>query len=175
MRAKSGQRAIDILDTWFNRAGEMVDGLAAETCMAFRCHCSKGAAPLVEFICRFEILADTARQVRKLPRSASHKARLLRKTVKIPKGPENEAVRSDIWIEARRIEGAALRNTAAIHARITMRSHGQAQSPASRLHFVCSWVDGNVGEALGRMACAHCSREYPSNGKRNAFNRYCNS
>ena len=138
----------------------MVDGLAAETCMAFRCHCSKGAAPLVEFICRFEILADTARQVRKLPRSASHKARLLRKTVEIPKGLENEAVRSDIWIEARRIEGAALRNTAAIHARITMRSHGQAQSPASRLHFVCSWVDGNVGEALGRLACAHCSREF---------------
>ena len=133
----------------------MVGGLAAQTSMAFRCRCGKGAAPLVEFICGFEILADTARQVGKLPRSASHKARLLRKTVEIPKGLENEAVRGYIWTEARRSQGAALRNSAAVHARISMRSHGQAQSLASPLHFVCLLVDGDVGEALGRLACAH--------------------
>ena len=88
--------------TIFNRAGDVAaDGVTAETFMAFKRRCGKGAAVVVELTtCGEEILVDTVRLLRKLPRGASYKARLLRKTTEIPKLLENEAARSDIWVEA---------------------------------------------------------------------------
>jgi hypothetical protein len=87
--------------TIFNRAGDVVaDGVTAETFVAFKRHCGKGAAVLVELTCGSEILVDTVRLLKKLPRGANYKARLLRKTTEIPNGLENEIARNDIWVEA---------------------------------------------------------------------------
>ena len=68
--------------------------------MAFRRRRGKGAAVVVELACGSEILVDTVGLLRKLPRGAVYKARLLRRTTKIPKGLENEAARSNVWVEA---------------------------------------------------------------------------
>ena len=77
----------------------MADGVTAETFMAFRRRCGKGAAVVVELTCGGEILVDTVGLLRKLPRGV-YKARILRRTTKIPKGLENEAARSNVWVEA---------------------------------------------------------------------------
>ena len=85
----------------FNRAGNVVvDGVIAETFVEFKRRCGKGAAALVELTCGSEILVDTVRLLKKLPRGANYKARLLRKTTEIPKGLEAEIARNNIWVEA---------------------------------------------------------------------------
>ena len=87
--------------TIFNRAGDVVaDGVTAETFVAFKRHCGKGAAALVELTCGYKILVDTVRLLKKLPRGANYKVRLLRKTTEIPKGLEAEIARNNIWVEA---------------------------------------------------------------------------
>ena len=87
--------------TMFNRAGDVVaDGVTAETFVAFKRRCGKGAAALVELTCGSEILVDTVKLFKKLPRGANYKARLLCKTTETPKGLGNEVARSDIWVEA---------------------------------------------------------------------------
>ena len=78
----------------------MADGVTAETFVAFKRHCGKGAVALVELTCGSEILVDTVKLFKKLPRGANYKARLLRKTTEIPKGLGNEVARSDVWVEA---------------------------------------------------------------------------
>ena len=40
------------------------------------------------------------RLLKKLPRGANYKARVLRKTTEVPKGLENEIASNDIWVEA---------------------------------------------------------------------------
>ena len=40
------------------------------------------------------------RLLKKLPRGANYKARLLRKTTEVPTGLENEVARNDVWVEA---------------------------------------------------------------------------
>ena len=87
--------------TIFNRAGDVVaDGVTAETFLAFRRRCGKGAAVVVELTCGEEIMVDTVGLLRKLPRGAIYKARLLRRTTEIPKGLENEAALINVWVEA---------------------------------------------------------------------------
>ncbi len=87
--------------TIFNRAGDVLaDGVPAETFVAFRRRRGNGAAVVVELTCGEEIMVDTVGLLRKLPRGAIYKARLLRRTTEIPKGLENEAVRSNVWVEA---------------------------------------------------------------------------
>ena len=78
----------------------MADGVTAETFVAFKRRCGKGAAALVELACGSEILVDTVKLFKKLPRGANYKARLLRKTTEPPKDLGNEVARSDIWVEA---------------------------------------------------------------------------
>ncbi len=78
----------------------MADGVTAETFMAFKRRCGKGTAVVVELTCGEEIMVDTVGLLRKLPRGAIYKARLLRRTTELPKGLENEAARSDIWVYA---------------------------------------------------------------------------
>ena len=81
----------------------MADGVTAETFMAFKRRCGKGTAVVVELTCGGEIMVDTVGLLRKLPRGAIYKARLLRKLPRgaIPKGlDENEAARSNVWVEA---------------------------------------------------------------------------
>ena len=68
--------------------------------MAFRRRCGKGAAVVVELTCGEEIMVDTVGLLRKLPRGAIYKARLLRRTTEIPEGLENEAAGNNIWVEA---------------------------------------------------------------------------
>ena len=77
----------------------MADGVPAETFMAFRRRRGKGAAVVVELTCGEEIMVDAVGLLRKLPRGV-YKVRILRRTTKIPKGLENEAARSNVWVEA---------------------------------------------------------------------------
>ena len=57
-----------------------------------------------------------------------------------------------------------------------MRWRGLAQAPASLLHLVCLWADGDVGEALAGVSAGPRAllARMRRNGKRNAFNFYGN-
>ena len=78
----------------------MADGVTAETFVAFKRHCGKGAAALVELTCGSEIMVNTVRLLKKLPCGANYKARLLRKMTEVPAGLENEVARNNVWVEA---------------------------------------------------------------------------
>ena len=70
--------------TVVNREGEVVaDGVTANY-MAFKRQCGKGSALLVELDCGEEIMVDTAKLFRKLPRDVAYRARLLRRTTSPP-------------------------------------------------------------------------------------------
>jgi len=76
--------------TVVNREGEVVaDGVAATNFMAFKRQCGKGSALLVELDCGEEIMVDTVKLLRKLPRDVAHRARLLRRTTSRPRGLEH--------------------------------------------------------------------------------------
>ena len=71
--------------TVVNREGEVVaDDVAATNFMAFKRQCGKGSALLVELDCGEEIMVDTVKLFRKLPRDVAYRARLLRRTMSPP-------------------------------------------------------------------------------------------
>ena len=82
-----------------NREGEVVaDGVTATNFMAFKRQCGKGSALLVELDCGKEIMVDTVKLFRKLPRDAVYRARPLRRTTSRPQGLEHAGC--SVWVEA---------------------------------------------------------------------------
>ena len=76
----------------------VVDGLTAESFMAFKRKCGKGCAVLVTLDCGEEILVDSCKLFRKLPQGAHYNARLLKRTTTIPEGVD--AANHTVWFEA---------------------------------------------------------------------------
>ena len=83
----------------YNRAGEMVGGITAETFMEFRRQYGKNIAVVVELQGE-EVLVETYRLLRKFPRGGTYRARLLRKTNVIPDELAQEASGCQVWVEA---------------------------------------------------------------------------
>ena len=82
-----------------NREGEVVaDDVTAAKFMAFKRQCGKGSALLVELDYGEEILVDTVKLFRKLPRDVAYRARLLRRTMSPPRGLEHAGCNA--WVEA---------------------------------------------------------------------------
>ena len=85
--------------TVVNRVDDIVaDGITAASFMAFKRQCGKGSALLVELDCGKEIMVDTVKLFRKLPRDAVYRARLLRRTTSRPQGLEHAGC--SVWVEA---------------------------------------------------------------------------
>ena len=85
--------------TVVNRVDDIVaDGITAASFMAFKRQCGKGSALLVELGCGEEIMVDTVKLFRKLPRDAVYRARLLRRTTSRPQGLEHAGC--NVWVEA---------------------------------------------------------------------------
>ena len=85
--------------TVVNRVDDIVaDGITAASFMAFKRQCGKGSALLVELDCGKEIMVDTVKLFRKLPRDAVYRARLLRRTTSRPQGLEHASC--SVWVEA---------------------------------------------------------------------------
>ena len=85
--------------TVVNRVDDIVaDGITAASFMAFKRQCGKGSALLVELDCGKEIMVDTVKLFRKLPRDAVYRARLLRRTTSRPRGLERAGC--NVWVEA---------------------------------------------------------------------------
>ena len=85
--------------TVVNRVDDIVaDGITAASFMAFKRQCGKGSALLVELDCGKEIMVDTVKLFRKLPRDAVYRARLLRRTTSRPQGLEHAGC--NVWVEA---------------------------------------------------------------------------
>ncbi len=84
--------------TVFNKANEVVaDGLTPEWFVQFKGKWGKGCAVLVRLDCGEEIVVDTCKLFRRLPK-ARYKARLLTRTVAIPDGLAAEGY--EVWVEA---------------------------------------------------------------------------
>ena len=86
--------------TVVNREGEVVaDDVTATNFMVVKRQCfGKGSALLVELDCGKEIMVDTVKLFRKLPRDAVYRARLLRRTTSRPQGLEHAGC--NVWVEA---------------------------------------------------------------------------
>ena len=85
--------------TVVNQVDDIVaDGITAASFMAFKRQCGKGSALLVELDCGKEIMVDTVKLFRKLPRDAVYRARLLRRTTSRPQGLEHAGC--NLWVEA---------------------------------------------------------------------------
>ena len=85
--------------TVVNRVDDIVaDGITAASFMAFKRQCGKGSALLVELDCGEEIMVDTVKLFRKLPRDAVYRARFLRRTTSRPQGLEHAGC--NVWVEA---------------------------------------------------------------------------
>ena len=83
-----------------NKAGDVVaDGVTAQTFMAFKRARGKGTAVVIELDCGEEILVDTVALFRKLPSGAEYKARLLRRTIKLPEALGENAAGCHVWDE----------------------------------------------------------------------------
>ena len=83
----------------FNKTGDVLaDALTVETFVSFKKRCGKGSALIVVLECGAEIMVDTLKIFRKLPRG-EYRARLLRSTTNLPKGFAQEAGNYDAWIE----------------------------------------------------------------------------
>ena len=82
--------------TIVNKAGDIVAGVTAQSFAAFRKQQGRGSAVLVELDCG-EILVDTVRLLRRFPRGAEYKARLL---LRVAKPPANlNATGHAVWAE----------------------------------------------------------------------------
>ena len=82
-----------------NKAGEVVaDGVTPDRFMAFKRQCGRGCAVVVELECGAEIFVDTVKLLRRLPRDAVYKARLLRRVAAPPEGLD--AAGQSVWVEA---------------------------------------------------------------------------
>ena len=85
--------------TVVNRVDDIVaDGMTAANFVASKRQCGKGSALLVELDCGKEIMVDTVKLFRKLPRDAVYRARLLRRTTSRPQGLEHAGC--NVWVEA---------------------------------------------------------------------------
>ena len=85
--------------TVVNRVDDIVaDGVTAASFMAFKRQRGKGSALLVELDCAEEIMVDTVKLFRKLPRDVVYRARLLRRTTSRPQGLEHAGC--NVWVEA---------------------------------------------------------------------------
>ena len=82
--------------TIVNKAGDVVaEGVTPESFAAFKKQQRRGSAVLVELDCG-EILVDTVRLLRRFPRGAEYKARLLR----VVKPPASlDATGHTVWVE----------------------------------------------------------------------------
>ena len=81
-----------------NKANEVVaDGLTPESFVQFKGKWGKGCAVLVMLDCGEEIVVDTCKLFRRLPK-ARYTARLLTRTAVIPDGLAAEG--HDVWVEA---------------------------------------------------------------------------
>ena len=76
----------------------VVDGLTAESFMAFKRKCGKGCGVLVSLDCGEEILVDSCKLFRKLPQGAHYNARLLKRATTIPEGIDAKG--QHVWVEA---------------------------------------------------------------------------
>jgi hypothetical protein len=82
-----------------NKAGEILaDGITAETFAGAKKQWGKGCAVLVELDCGEELFVDTVKLLRRLPRGAVYKARLLRRVAAPPEGLD--AAGYNVWVEA---------------------------------------------------------------------------
>ena len=95
-RAKKSKRKMCKL-TIVNKAGDVVaEGVTPESFAAFKKQQRRGSAVLVELDCG-EILVDTVRLLRRFPRGAEYKARLL---LRVAKPPANlNATGHAVWAE----------------------------------------------------------------------------
>ena len=85
--------------TVVNRVDDIVaDGVTAASFMAFKRQRSKDSALLAELDCGKEIMVDTVKLFRKLPRDVVYRARLLRRTTSRPQGLEHAGC--NVWVEA---------------------------------------------------------------------------
>ena len=86
--------------TVVNWEGEVVaDDVTATNFMVAKSQCfGKGSALLVELDCAEEIMVDTVKLFRKLPRDVAYRARLLRRTMSSPEGLEHAGC--NVWAEA---------------------------------------------------------------------------
>ena len=71
--------------TVVNKAGDVVaDGVTPETFMIFKRAHGKGSAVIVELHCGEDIFVDTVRTLRRLPKEAIYRARLLQRVARPP-------------------------------------------------------------------------------------------
>ena len=71
--------------TIVNKAGDIIaQGVTAQTFAAFKKQQGSGSAVLVKLDCGEEILVNTVRLLRRFPRGADYKARLLTRVKKPP-------------------------------------------------------------------------------------------
>jgi hypothetical protein len=82
-----------------NKAGEVLaDGVTADTFTRSRKEWGKGCAVLVQLDCGQELLVDTAKLMRRLPKGAEYTARLMQR---IPRPPKNiDCEGHAVWVEA---------------------------------------------------------------------------
>jgi hypothetical protein len=71
--------------------------LSARSFMAFKQRMGSGCAVVVDLDCGEEILVDTCKIFRKLPKGAHYKARLLKRVTKVPEGVD--AKKHTVWVE----------------------------------------------------------------------------
>ena len=81
-----------------NKAGDVVaERVTSEKFMSFKKEQGKGCADAVELSCGQDLFVDTVKLLRRLPRDAVYKARLLRR---VGKPPESlDCARQDVWVE----------------------------------------------------------------------------
>ena len=76
----------------------VVDGLTAESFMAFKRKCGTRCGVLVTLDCGAEIFVDSCKLFRKLPKGAHYNARLLKRATRIPEGIDAKG--QHVWVEA---------------------------------------------------------------------------
>ena len=88
--------------TVYNKAGAVLGAVTADSFMDFKRKCGKHIAVIVELQCGEEvkeIMVDTCKLLRRFPRGATYRARLLRRTSVIPAELAQEATGCQVWAE----------------------------------------------------------------------------
>ena len=84
--------------TIVNKAGEVVAArVVPDTFASFKKQQGKGSAVVVELHCGESIFVDTVRILRRLPKDAVYKARLLRRVARPPATLDSAG--HDVWVE----------------------------------------------------------------------------
>lgn len=82
-----------------NKAGEVLaDGVTAETFTRARKEWGKGCAVLVQLDCGQELLVDTAKLMRRLPKGAVYTAKLLQRVHRPPSSLDGKG--HAVWVES---------------------------------------------------------------------------